>query len=37
MARIADARIPLLGQLVRSKADAITAQLGGKVPSWQPS
>lgn len=32
MARISDDRIPLLGDLVRRKADAITAQLGGNRP-----
>ena len=36
MARIADARIPLLGELVRSRADAITAQLGGTRPEVPP-
>ena len=35
MARIPDERIPALGQLVRAKADAITAQLGGTLPSWR--
>ncbi len=35
MARIPDERIPLLGQLVRGKADAITAQLGGALPGWR--
>ena len=35
MARIADARIPLLGDLVRRKADAISAQLGGVLPAWR--
>jgi len=35
MARIPDERIPLLGQLVRSKADAITSQLGGIFPAWR--
>ena len=35
MARIPDERIPLLGQLVRSRADAITAQLGGLLPAWR--
>ena len=35
MARIPDERIPLLGQLVRSKADAVTAQLGGVLPGWR--
>ena len=35
MARIADERIPLLGHLVRTKADAITAQLGGHLPVWR--
>ena len=32
MARIPDQRIPLLGQLVRAKAEAVTGQLGGMVP-----
>lgn len=35
MARIPDERIPLLGQLVRGKADAITSQLGGALPDWR--
>lgn len=35
MARIPDERIPLLGDLVRRKADAITAQLGGQLPDWR--
>ena len=35
MARIPDERIPLLGDLVRRKADAITAQLGGVLPGWR--
>ncbi len=35
MARIPDERIPLLGALVRRKADAITAQLGGALPDWR--
>ena len=35
MAPIPDERIPLLGNLVRRKADAITAQLGGELPSWR--
>ncbi len=35
MARIPDERIPLLGQLVRQKADAITTQLGGRLPPWR--
>ena len=35
MARIPDERIPLLGDLVRRKADAITAQLGGSLPGWR--
>ena len=35
MARIPDARIPLLGDLVRRKADSITAQLGGILPGWR--
>ena len=35
MARIPDDRIPLLGDLVRRKADAITAQLGGALPAWR--
>ena len=32
LARIPDERIPLLGDLVRRKAEAITAQLGGRQP-----
>ncbi len=35
MARISDDRIPLLGDLVRRKADAISAQLGGNLPRWR--
>ncbi len=35
MARIPDERIALLGRLVRDKADAITAQLGGVLPGWR--
>ncbi len=35
MARISDARIPLLGDLVRRKADAISTQLGGVLPAWR--
>lgn len=35
MARIPDERIPLLGDLVRRSADAITAQLGGVLPRWR--
>ncbi|MBC7799697.1 MAG: helix-turn-helix domain-containing protein [Gemmatimonadaceae bacterium] len=35
MARIPDDRIPLLGDLVRRSADAITAQLGGMLPDWR--
>lgn len=35
MARIPDERIPLLGDLVRARADAITAQLGGTLPAWR--
>ena len=34
MARISDDRIPLLGDRVRRRADAITAQLGGALPGW---
>ncbi len=34
MARISDERIPLLGDRVRRRADAITAQLGGALPGW---
>ncbi|TAL85136.1 MAG: winged helix-turn-helix transcriptional regulator [Rhodanobacter sp.] len=37
MARIADDRIPLLGDLVRQKADAISLQIGGILPSWRRS
>ena len=37
MARIPDERIPLLGQLVRARADAITTQLGGNLPNWRSS
>ena len=33
MARIPDHRIPLLGHLVRGKAETITAQMGGVVPA----
>ena len=35
MARISDERIPVLGDLVRRKADALTAQLGGVPPAWR--
>jgi len=35
MARIPDERIPLLGDLVRRRADAITVQLGGVLPNWR--
>ena len=35
MARIPDERIPLLGDLVRSRADAVTGQLGGVLPRWR--
>ena len=35
LARIPDERIPLLGRLVRDKADAITGQLGGVLPGWR--
>jgi IclR family acetate operon transcriptional repressor len=35
MARIPDERIPLLGDLVRRTADAVTAQLGGRLPGWR--
>ena len=35
MARIPDERIPVLGDLVRRKADAITMQLGGSLPEWR--
>ncbi len=35
MARISDERIPLLGDLVRRKADAITSQIGGNLPAWR--
>ena len=35
MARIPDERIPLLGDLVRRTADAVTAQLGGNLPGWR--
>ncbi len=34
MARISDDRIPLLGERVRRRAEAITAQLGGALPGW---
>lgn len=37
MARISDSRIPVLGDLVRRKADAISAQFGGVLPDWHPS
>jgi IclR family acetate operon transcriptional repressor len=36
MVRIPDERIPLLGELVRRKADAITTQLGGTRPARLP-
>ncbi len=35
MARIPDERIPVLGDLVRRKADAVTAQMGGVLPGWR--
>ncbi len=35
MARIPDERIPLLGDLVRRRADAITEALGGTLPPWR--
>jgi len=35
MARIPDERIPLLVDLVRRTADAVTAQLGGCLPGWR--
>ena len=35
MARIPDERIPLLGEMVRAKADAITTQFGGAIPNWR--
>jgi IclR family acetate operon transcriptional repressor len=35
MARIADERIPVLGALVRMRADLITAQVGGCLPPWR--
>ncbi len=35
MARIPDQRIPLLGDLVRRKAEAITFQIGGYLPDWR--
>ncbi len=35
MARIPDTRIAPLGDLVRGRADAITAQLGGVLPGWR--
>jgi IclR family acetate operon transcriptional repressor len=35
MARIADERIPVLGALVRKRADLITAQVGGRLPPWR--
>ena len=35
MARILDQRIAILGDAVRRKADAITAQLGGALPAWR--
>ena len=34
-ARISDARIAHLGDLVRRKADEITARLGGVLPEWR--
>jgi IclR family acetate operon transcriptional repressor len=35
MARIADERIPILGAMVRSRADLVTAQVGGRLPAWR--
>jgi IclR family acetate operon transcriptional repressor len=35
MARIADERIPVLGAMVRQRADLITAQVGGCLPPWR--
>ncbi len=35
MVRIADERIPVLGALVRKRADLITAQVGGRLPPWR--
>jgi len=35
MARIADERIPVLGALVRKRADLITTQVGGCLPPWR--
>lgn len=35
MARIPDARVPLLGERVRRRADAVTEQLGGVLPNWR--
>jgi IclR family acetate operon transcriptional repressor len=35
MVRILDERIPVLGDHVRRKADAITAQYGGTLPKWR--
>ena len=34
MVRISDERVPILGEAVRKKAEAITAQLGGVTPRW---
>lgn len=34
-ARIPDERIPILGAAVRRRADAITAELGGRLPAWR--
>ena len=35
VARIPDDRIPALGRLVRARADAVTARLGGVLPGWR--
>lgn len=35
LARIGDERIPVLGAVVRGRADAVTAALGGVLPSWR--
>ncbi len=37
MVRISDDRIPHLGEAVRRRADAITMQIGGVIPTWRAS
>jgi len=34
-ARITDARVEVLGRLVRDTADRVTAALGGRLPAWR--